>query len=503
MTKFVFSVFPLLLALAALVGWQWDINFLTRLCGPTAMNPATAVGFLILGLETARLISHSTNATADRLGLSAIIFVLIGSVGKLFDVCFHTQLNMDKILFAQKLLNESPPNQMAPNTALCFVIFCVVALMMRSKSDRVRSAAQVLTVVPISVGLVASFGYLYGIAPFFTVTIFIPMALGTAMSFISLAFGMWRIFPQVGFAQIFNNDGAAGRTTRFILPACVIVPGLIGWLRILVTRAQLLDGEVATAISVTLSAALLMTITFLTARQLYSVDSKRKIAEQHLLDFYSLLAHELRSPLTSILGSIGLLNGGIVERSSEDAAELLRITETETNRLLRLIDDLLDIDKIEKGYWPLEYTEAKPEQVVSGALNGLQGMASTAKIKLRSEIACTAPIRCDVDRLQQVLTNLISNAIKFTPANGEVLLQMVPDDAGVKFEIIDTGPGIASDQIGKLFQKFGQLNTISTEFRSTGLGLSIAKAIVEQHGGEIGINSELGKGSTFWFTLPT
>ncbi len=502
MIKYIFSIFPLMMACAVLIGWQWDIDFLKRLVGQTAMNPISAVLFLFLGLETARLLRRSSNTMAKILGLSSVFVVLAVSAAKLADICFHTQMHFDRLLFTQKLLSETVPNQMAPNSALCFLIFGIITLMLRSTSARVITAAQALTIIPVSIGLTALIGYLYSIKVFYAVTIYIPMALATALSFISVSFSVWQVFPQIGLAQVINDKGVAGQMARFLLPACFIIPGAIGWLRILLTRSNLVDVEVGTALTITLSSALLMMLTFFTARQLYIVDSKRKLVEQHLLEFYALLAHELRSPLTSINGSIALLTGGIVEPASEQATEMLQIAETETVRMLRLINELLDLEKIEKGHWPLKVTEVAPDHVVSVALTGIQGMAKMAKINLRSKIACKDPIKCDVDRLQQVLINLLSNAIKFTPPHGEVLLEVEPVDMGVKFSIVDTGPGIASDQIAKLFQKFGQLDTIPTEFRSTGLGLSIAKAIVEQHGGKIGIVSELGKGSTFWFTLP-
>ena len=502
MIKYVFSLFPLIIACGALIGWHWDIDILKRQVGPTAMNPVTAVLFLLLSLETARLLRRFDNAKASLVGLSLVIVVLVVSAAKMCDICFHTHMHVDELLFKQKLLSEALPNQMAPNTALCFLIFSNILLMLRSTSARVITAAQVLTVVPVSIGLTALIGYLYSIKVFYAVTIFIPMAFATATSFIFLSFGVWEVFPQIGLAQIIKNRGVAGQMVRFLLPACFIIPGAVGWLRISLTQSKMLDAEIGTAITITLSSALLSILTFFTARQLYIVDSKRKLVEQHLLEFYALLAHELRSPLTSIRGSIALLSGGIIEPGSDESMEMLQIAETETDRMLRLINELLDLEKIEKGHWPLKVAEAQPDLLVSVALNGVQGMAKIAQINLRSEITCTDLIKCDVDRLQQVLINLLSNAIKFTPPHSEVLLQVEPVDSGVKFSIIDTGPGIASDQIAKLFQRFGQLNTIPTEFRSSGLGLSIAKAIVEQHGGKIGIVSELGKGTTFWFTLP-
>ncbi len=146
------------MACAALIGWLCDIDFLKRLVGSTAINPISAICFTLLGLETARLLRQLNHPNAKLIGLVAVLVVLAVNTGKLGEVFFHTQMHLDKVLFAEKLSRETTPNQMAPNTAFCFAILSIITLMMRSASNRIVSAAQLLTIVPVSVGLTAVFG---------------------------------------------------------------------------------------------------------------------------------------------------------------------------------------------------------------------------------------------------------------------------------------------------------------------------------------------------------
>ncbi len=129
-------------------------------------------------------------------------------------------------------------------------------------------------------------------------------------------------------------------------------------------------------------------------------------------------------------------------------------------------------------------------------------MAATSKVSLESHIDGNHPIRCDKDRVQQVLTNLVSNAIKFSPSGSEIVVSCHTEPGATKFAVTDQGPGIPSDKLPRLFNKFEQLDTSTSSYSGSGLGLAIAKAIVEQHGGTIGVDSEVGKGTTFWFVLP-
>jgi signal transduction histidine kinase len=221
-------------------------------------------------------------------------------------------------------------------------------------------------------------------------------------------------------------------------------------------------------------------------------------------EFLSIASHELRTPLTSIKGSLSLLNSGVVGQFNDASLNLMNIALKETDRLIRLINELLDLAKIEAKKFPLNLSWNSANKVVMTTLDGLQGFAKTARVKLEMvDEGVGYEINADGDRIQQVLTNFLSNAIKYSPVDGVVKVIMTVADQQLKFEVTDQGKGIAPEDQELIFEKFRQATSPENPLvKGTGLGLAIAKALIEQHGGTIGVRSAPGQGSTFYFTLP-
>jgi signal transduction histidine kinase len=171
--------------------------------------------------------------------------------------------------------------------------------------------------------------------------------------------------------------------------------------------------------------------------------------------------------------------------------------------LIRLINDILDIRRLEAGKLELKLAGVEAGKLVKSTAEAIAGMASEAGIEIDTQIIDGLTIVCDRDRISQVLTNLIANAIKFSETGSHVSIRLEKKAGNwLRFSVVDEGPGIAEDQMHKLFGKFQQLN--STDGRpkgGSGLGLAITKAIIEEHGGKIGVDTEVGHGSTFWFEL--
>jgi signal transduction histidine kinase len=221
-------------------------------------------------------------------------------------------------------------------------------------------------------------------------------------------------------------------------------------------------------------------------------------------EFLSIASHELRTPLTSIKGSLSLLNSGVVGQFNEGALNLMNIALNETDRLIRLINELLDLAKIEAKRFPLNLSWHSANSIVTTTLDGLQGFAKTARVHLELvDDGVTYDINADQDRIQQVLTNFLSNAIKYSPVDGTVKVVISVAEQHLKFEVVDQGKGIAPEDQELIFEKFRQATSPENPLvKGTGLGLAIAKALIEQHGGGIGVRSAPGQGSTFYFTLP-
>jgi len=232
-------------------------------------------------------------------------------------------------------------------------------------------------------------------------------------------------------------------------------------------------------------------------------EKERKEMERRVSEFYSMVSHELRTPLTSITGSLSLMQGGRAGELPPRAVHLVQIAYSESERLIRLVNDILDIKKIEAGKLELKLQELQPSEIVQNVLAGVESIANQASVKLSTQINVSKKFACDQDRVKQVLTNLLYNAIKFSPPGAEVIVRVDSAPTAYRFSVIDKGPGIPKDQMHKLFGLFQQLDLSDTRQQGgTGLGLAISKAIVEEHHGKIGVDSIVGQGSTFWFELP-
>jgi PAS domain S-box-containing protein len=221
-------------------------------------------------------------------------------------------------------------------------------------------------------------------------------------------------------------------------------------------------------------------------------------------DFIATVSHELRTPMTSIKGSLGLVLGGIAGPLPDDARELLVIAQNNTDRLIRLINDILDISRIEAGKMEIKLAPLSVAGAVDRAVRELSGYASQRSITVTVDLPLTLPrAMADGDRLQQVLVNLISNAIKFSGAGTQVSVTAGLLGSQVYLRVQDQGPGIPLHQQEEIFTKFHRVdNASSRKTGGTGLGLAICKALVTEHGGQIWVKSEVGQGASFSFTLP-
>ena len=252
--------------------------------------------------------------------------------------------------------------------------------------------------------------------------------------------------------------------------------------------------------------------------------SDRQMIERMKDEFISVVSHELRTPLASIYGSLGILNSGLIDTTSEKGKRLLHIAAESTGRLVDLVNNILDIERITYGKMNMHKQICDVSEITISAANKMQSMAQQYRINL-SISTISAKIWADSDRIIQTLTNLLSNAIKFSPCGGDVclsvsicedlelctvekenLFDLSPDqdtNTYVKFQVKDRGCGIPPDRLENIFDKFHQVDTSDTRKKEgTGLGLTICQHIVQQHLGRIWVESQLDEGTTFYLILP-
>ena len=221
-------------------------------------------------------------------------------------------------------------------------------------------------------------------------------------------------------------------------------------------------------------------------------------------EFVAVVSHEIRTPLTSVKGAVELLSDERFFANNEQQAKLLTIAHANTERLLVLINSILDFSKLEAAALAMHVERHRLEPIIQQAASNLRTLLDERKIDLSVEMALDLPdVILDPNRITQVVTNLLSNAIKFSPEGGRVRIGAEPWEGLVRVAVSDHGEGIAQRDLPKLFKKFSQIDSGPTrKVGGTGLGLVICQGIVEQHGGRIWVDSTPGEGSIFYFTLP-
>jgi two-component system sensor histidine kinase VicK len=231
---------------------------------------------------------------------------------------------------------------------------------------------------------------------------------------------------------------------------------------------------------------------------------REREVERLKTEFLSTISHELRTPLTSVKGALGLIRGGAAGQISSDMRELLEIASTNIDRLINVINNILDVLTLERGQAGFRFAPTSLGECVERASGVVRGEGTQAGVSVVNNLPEDLPgVRGDAKRLEQVMVNLLSNAIKFSRQGQTVVVAAAAENGHVKVSVRDSGKGISREAIGRLFQKFEHSEEALTRAsQGAGLGLAICRHIVEAHGGRIWVDSVEGSGSTFWFTLP-
>jgi two-component system sensor histidine kinase GlrK len=231
-------------------------------------------------------------------------------------------------------------------------------------------------------------------------------------------------------------------------------------------------------------------------RKLKEVDTMKS-------DFFSLMSHELRTPLTSIKEGTNLFLEGLGGAITEKQGRILTIIAEESNRLIELVNSLLDLSKLEAGMVTFHRVRTNLSPLIMTAVREIVPLAEAKNIKIDNHIGDLPQVSVDTERILQVLRNLIGNALKYTPRGGSVRIAARHTEEGAAVSIADSGPGIPEEQRAVIFDKFRRAAQAgSRKIEGTGLGLAIVKHIIDAHGGKLWVESEAGQGSTFTFVLP-
>jgi signal transduction histidine kinase len=283
----------------------------------------------------------------------------------------------------------------------------------------------------------------------------------------------------------------------FLLMGLIIIGSTLGFYLI---GSRYIQDPQAVALITLLVTAILFIIAFIVTR------SFERLAEANRMksEFISVVSHQLRSPLSNLRWTIELLNSGKVDSVSEKQLEYFKVLKENSDRMRELISDLLIISRIETAKFPLKKKEFSLVELIKELIKGLEPLAKASNVEVKFEPKADSPkIFADPSQIQLVIENLLDNAIRYIKEKGKVEIKLKRKDGSLYFEIEDTGVGIPEEDQKYIFQKFFRSeNVMRYQTQGSGLGLYIAKSIIERSGGKIGFKSEENKGSTFWFTLP-
>jgi signal transduction histidine kinase len=238
-------------------------------------------------------------------------------------------------------------------------------------------------------------------------------------------------------------------------------------------------------------------------REIEEKSRQLEVASQHKSEFLANMSHELRTPLNAIIGFSEVLTDRMFGELNEKQEEYLKDIYASGTHLLSLINDILDLSKIEAGRMELELTDFHLPTALDNALMLVRERAGRRSITLQTSVDETlGEVQADERKIRQVVLNLLSNAIKFTPEGGRIEVAAVSKDGLAEVSVSDTGVGIAPEDQEKVFEEFRQVGTAEKKVEGTGLGLTLCRKFVELHGGRIWVKSQEGVGSTFTFTIP-
>ena len=567
-TAGVFALAVLAIPLLVLLGWAIDDPHLKSVApGLVAMNPLTAVAFILGGsalwIELHGRSPRMRGFVVRLLGAGIATIALL----KLAGLALNAPLNIDRILFSAKLDREAIPNRMAPNTAVGFLLIGVALLLAESPRGGPR-LSQFVCLTCAWLALLALIGYAYRAATLYNVGAFIPMALHTAAAFFLLSLGLLFAHADRGLMAVITSADASGALARRLLPVALLVPALLGWIRLEGARRRWFTVDLGLTLIVVANTFIFTLLLWWQLALLRRSDALRRQAEIELQEKHRLLAqtaaseraahealkqtqahlvqseklaglgqmvagvaHEINNPLSFVSNNVAVLQRdlrGICElltlysqlysaspdtRSEllpqiRDLAERLDLAYVTSNlpdllnrsreglrRIQQIVKDLRDFARLDES----TLQDADLNAGITSTINIIQGHAKKKRITIEPHLAALPAVRCQAVKINQVVMNLLSNAIDASPEGGTVKVITERNGDTIGISVSDEGCGIDPAVRDRIFDPFFTTKPLG---QGTGLGLSISYGIVKDHAGEIQVQSEPGRGSCFTVRLP-
>lgn len=512
-----------LAGVAVVAGWLTHSQLLKSLVpGFVTMKVNTALAFTFIGGSLVLVASRRHLRVARVLAAAA---ALIGAL-TLLEYLAGADLRIDQLLLAEASDVRGIPGRMSPLTAFCLALLGVSLLLCSTGSRTAARAADGLALVGLVVSLVALSGYAYGTSRLYGIGRHTQVALHTAALLVVLSVGLLAARREGGVAALLAGHDAGSVAARRGLPVALALPVLLGPFMLLLRRRGVVDEPMAYALIVITSSMAMALVLFLTARHLNRLDALRRGAEaerrgtlrhaaqaerqrtrtleelqQLREEFLAIVAHDLRSPILAIsLQSEQLLRKAQANEVTVEVASLERIRRSAL-KLQNMVSVLLDASRVELGQVQIERRAMRVGEAVSALVKEIEPALAPHPVSVC--VSEDVPqVLADPLRFDQILTNLLENAAKHSPPDSPVVVSVSREGDGVLVSVSDQGPGIDRGHLERLFDRYFQSDRARAAGKGLGLGLFIAKGLVEAHSGRIWVQSTPGAGSAFHVWLP-
>jgi signal transduction histidine kinase len=502
-----------------LSGWIWEVESFKTIYGPITMKTNAAVGLVFCGTSLLTLRAFPILAM-----VCASVAGLIGGV-TLSEHLVGWDAGIDQLLFTETpgAAATASPNRMGPNASLSFVLMSAALWCLARGGPQRIASAQKISILAIVLACIPLAGYLYGAAQLYGIAWLTGIALHTALAFIILNLGVLMARPDAGPVAVFLGDGPGGIVLRRLAIPVATLPLALGYLEVSARSAGIVDRGLGTALYAVALMVVLGVTVWHTAMAIDITDRARRRAEDardrlviserqaraeaerasQLKDqFLATLSHELRTPLNVMLGWTQMLERGI---PVEDQARTAALVARNGRLLARLVEDLLDVSRVAAGQFEIARAPIVLNTIVQSTVESIAPTADAKGVSLSTVLdPQVQAIDADGGRLQQIVWNLISNAVKFTDSGGRIVVRTCWEPDALALTVSDTGIGFDATFAAELFTAFRQADSSARrEHGGLGLGLSIAKHLTELHGGSLtGSSPGPGAGATFTLRLP-
>jgi signal transduction histidine kinase/CheY-like chemotaxis protein len=516
------AVYGVVGGILSMAGWALDLPRLANWAGdgisvqPNAALAATGIGLGVLLLAIGRSKA------------AAIIAAIVAAAAALtaLENLFDLDLGVDGwLLFGREWgrTGTTAPGRMGLPASLSWTVLGISLLLLARGAPRARAWAPWLALLPLAASTLSLLGYAYDAGQLYTVPGITAISLQTATFVFALSVSTIAL-ADTGPITVFGTVGPAGIAARRFLPFVFLIPVLTGSLRLAGERAGLYDTGFGVALHNIVEITLLLALLWWTGRAIARHSAEREKAEadrRELLvleqaarreaerqatirdEFLATLSHELRTPLNAILGWAQILKTDVGD--PDRVGQAVEVIERNARLQALMIADLLDVSRILAGKMRLHVQPVDLTAVINAALDAV-GPAATAKgVRIETVLEpVDEVVNGDAGRLQQVVWNLLTNAVKFTPRGGKVQVVLARVNSHVELRVSDTGEGIAPEFLPKLFERFRQADATTARVHGgLGLGLALVKQLVELHGGKVSAASDgLGRGAMFSVHLP-